>query len=62
MQDAETQVVESNQIIVKNIVKILPFTNIFFFLSVLGIDPKASCILGKCATTELHPQPCSSTF
>lgn len=24
---------------------------------VLGIEPKASCVLGKCFTTKPHPEP-----
>lgn len=28
-----------------------------FVLAVLRIEPGALCVLGNCATTELHPQP-----
>jgi hypothetical protein len=28
----------------------------FLFLIVLGIEPRASYMLAKCSTTELHPQ------
>jgi hypothetical protein len=28
----------------------------FFFFVVVGIKPRALCILGKHLTTELHPQ------
>jgi hypothetical protein len=27
------------------------------FFSVLDIEPRAGCMLGKCFTTELYPQP-----
>lgn len=27
-----------------------------FLLSVLGVEPKASLMLGKCSIIELHPQ------
>lgn len=29
----------------------------FYFLLVLGIEPRALDILGKCSTAKLHPQP-----
>jgi hypothetical protein len=29
----------------------------FFFFFVAGIEPRASHMLGKCCTTELHPSP-----
>lgn len=34
---------------------------LFFLLSfsaALGMEPRATRVLGKCSTTELHPQPC----
>jgi hypothetical protein len=34
----------------------------FSFSSVLGIEPRALCKLGKCSTTELHPSLLLFTF
>lgn len=28
-----------------------------FFLAVLGMEPAASCTLGRCCAAELYPQP-----
>jgi len=33
----------------------------FFFLE-LRTKPRALCLLGKCSTTELNPQPCTPLF
>jgi hypothetical protein len=33
------------------------FTLFFIYFLVLGIKPRALCILGKHSTSELHPQP-----
>lgn len=32
------------------------FLFLLFFISSAGMDPKASCMLGKVTTTQLHPQ------
>lgn len=29
---------------------------VLFFLATLGIEPRASDMLGKCSATELHPE------
>jgi hypothetical protein len=33
----------------------IPFSLLFIFCVVLRIKAKASCLLGKCSTTGLHP-------
>lgn len=40
------------------------FTQVFVFcLGTLGIEPRASDMLGKCSTIELHPQkPSTQVF
>jgi hypothetical protein len=43
-----------NDIRIKWLYELKPF---FFFFLVLEIKPRAPCILGKCSSAELHPQP-----
>lgn len=35
----------------------LGFVFFIFFFEVLGIEPRALCVLTKISTTELHPHP-----
>jgi hypothetical protein len=37
--------------------KILTYLYLFIFFTMLGIDPRVSCMLAKCYVTELHLQP-----
>jgi hypothetical protein len=30
---------------------------IYLFIAVLGMEPKVAYVLGKCPTTQPHPQP-----
>lgn len=52
----------SHQLLRRSPLNIALIFHFFFFLTVLGIEPKASQLTAKLPTTELYPQPSTVIF